>query len=274
VRRPIDAQSHGRRPAAPSEQRRALNEPRLPVELNELLMAGTMIAAAYFVFGLSGFGSGLVAIPVLTHLWPVQFVLPVMVLLDLAASSSVGLRERRHAQWRELLYLAPPTALGLLAGVTLLVTLPQEVSLAALGVAVMIFGVIALRAPATFRAASRGWSVPAGLASGIASGAFGVGGPPAVIYLAARIADKRAVRATLASMFFISVAIRAALLVMAGLLAYGELVTALALLPFGVVGLLLGSRAHLSLSRHQFGRLMAGLVIVAGVSLVARAALG
>lgn len=243
-------------------------------ELNELLIAGAMIAAAYFVFGLSGFGSGLVAIPVLTHLWPVQFVLPVMVLLDLAASSSVGLRERRHAQWRELLYLAPPTALGLLAGVTLLVTLPQKASLAALGAAVMVFGVIALRAPASYRIASRGWSVPAGLVSGIASGAFGVGGPPVVVYLSARLPDKKALRATLATMFFISVSIRAVLLVLAGLLAYRELVTALALVPFGVVGLLLGSRVHLSLSRDQFARFVAGLVIVAGVSLVVRAALG
>ncbi|OGA30140.1 MAG: hypothetical protein A3I01_02990 [Betaproteobacteria bacterium RIFCSPLOWO2_02_FULL_65_24] len=233
-----------------------------------------MIAAAYFVFGLSGFGSGLVAIPVLTHLWPVQFVLPVMVVLDLAASSSVGVRERRHAKWRELLYLTPFTFVGLIMGVTLLVTLPQNITLASLGAAVMLFGFLSLRSRGPRRPVSAGWVVPTGLVSGVASGLFGVGGAPAVIYLSGRISDKSVLRATLATMLFISVVIRAVLLVAAGLLAGRELLTAAALAPFGLIGLLAGSRIHLKLSREQFARFVAGLVIMAGLSLIARSLLG
>jgi uncharacterized protein len=104
----------------------------MPVELPELLIAGVMIAAAYFVFGISGFGSGLVAIPVLTYLWPLQFVLPIMVLLDFVASLALGTRERRHSDWREIAYLTPTTFLGLLTGVTLLIWLPPKLTLAML----------------------------------------------------------------------------------------------------------------------------------------------
>jgi uncharacterized membrane protein YfcA len=214
-----------------------------------------------------------VAIPVLTHLWPVQFVLPVMVVLDLAASSSVGVRERRHANWRELLYLTPCTFLGLIAGVTLLVTLPQNLTLAALGAAVMLFGFLALRSGGPRQRVSAGWVVPTGLVSGVASGLFGVGGAPAVIYLSGRIGDKTVLRATLATMLFISVVIRAVLLVAAGLLAWRELGTAAALAPFGLVGLLAGSRIHLRLSREQFARFVAGLVMMAGLSLILRSTL-
>ena len=64
------------------------------------------------------------------------------------------------------------------------------------------------------------------------------------------------------------------LLVAAGLLAGRELLTAAALAPFGLIGLLAGSRIHLKLSREQFARFVAGLVIMAGLSLIARSLLG
>jgi uncharacterized membrane protein YfcA len=58
----------------------------------------------------------------------------------------------------------------------------------------------------------------------------------------------------------------------AGLLATREMLTAAALIPFGVIGIIAGSRIHLRLSRQQFARFVAVLVIVAGISLVIRAA--
>jgi uncharacterized membrane protein YfcA len=183
-------------------------------------------------------------------------------------------RERRHARWRELAYLTPPSLAGLLVGVTLLVSLPRNITLALLGAAVMIFGFLSLRSRGVHRPVSAAWSVPTGLVSGVASALFGVGGAPTVIYLSGRISDKSVLRATLATMLFISVAIRAVLLVLAGLLTGREVLTALALIPCGLLGLLLGSRLHLRLSREQFARFVAALVMAAGLSLVVRAALG
>lgn len=245
----------------------------MPADLHELALAAAIVAAAYFVFGMSGFGSGLVAIPVLTHIWPVHFVLPVMALLDIAASLSVGVRERRHTERRELMRLVPFTVLGLAAGVTLLVKLPPAVTLAALGIAVMIFGVWSvLGQHGPRKPVHAAWSLPAGLVSGVASGLFGVGGAPTVMYLSRRIADKSVLRATLATMLFISVSGRIVLFGIVGLLAGRQALTALALAPFAFAGLALGSRIHLKLSREQFAKFVAGLVIVAGLSLLLRAA--
>jgi uncharacterized membrane protein YfcA len=244
----------------------------VPAEWSELAVAGAMVAAAYFAFGVSGFGSGLVAIPVLTYLWPVQFVLPIMVLLDFAASGLLGWRERASTSWRELALLTPTTFLGLVAGVTLLVWLPAKLTLALLGVAVTAFGVLPLRRPGEQRPIHAAWVLPAGLVSGTASGLFGVGGAPAVIYLSRRLGDKAMLRATLAVLLLISVSVRIVLFSIAGLLGARELWTALVLLPFAVAGLVLGSRVHLRLSRVQFARFVAVLVVGAGISLVVRAA--
>jgi uncharacterized membrane protein YfcA len=50
-----------------------------------------------------------------------------------------------------------------------------------------------------------------------------------------------------------------------------NVVIAAGLLPFAFAGLWVGSRVHLRLSREQFARFVAGLVILSGISLVIRA---
>ena len=237
-----------------------------------LALAALFVAAAYCVFGLSGFGSGLVSIPALTHLWPVTFVLPVMALLDVCASSTVAVRERRRASYREIAWLAPFTVLGLAAGVTLLVRLPPAITLMTLGAAVVVFGVWSLVARGPRKRVHGAWCVVAGLVSGVASGLFGVGGAPSVIYLSGRIRDKDVLRATLATMLFISVSSRILMLGVAGLLSARVGLTALVLLPFAFGGLALGTHIHLRLSREAFARIVAVLVVIAGMSLLARAA--
>jgi uncharacterized membrane protein YfcA len=244
-----------------------------PVPAPEFALAAIIIVGAYFVFGISAFGSGLFAIPFLTHLWPLSFVLPIMVLLDCVASGSVAFRQRHHAAWRELAVFLPITFIGLITGVALLVHLPPVASMGALGATVVVFGLWALAAHASTRPVSRLWALPAGFASGVASGAFGVGGPPSALYLSGRVRDKTALRATLATTLVLSVVTRIALFGFVGLMTPANLVLAAALLPFAFAGLWAGGKVHLRLSREQFSRFVAGLVIVSGISLVIRAAL-
>ncbi len=246
--------------------------PALLPDLSQLLLAALFVAAAYCVFGMSGFGSGLVSIPALTHLWPVSFVLPVIALLDVCASSTVAVRERRRAHYGEIAWLAPFTILGLAAGVTLLVWLPPMITLMTLGAAVVVFGVWSLLARGPRRPVHRGWCLVAGIVSGVASGLFGVGGAPSVVYLSGRIRDKDVLRASLATMLFISVSSRILMLGVAGLLSVRVGLTALVLLPFAFGGLALGTHVHLKLSREAFARVVAVLVVLAGLSLLIRAA--
>jgi uncharacterized membrane protein YfcA len=244
----------------------------LPVDPAQFAIAATIILGAYFVFGISAFGSGLVAIPFLTHLWPLSFVLPIMVLLDLAASGAVAFRQRRIAAWRELGLFLPITFVGLIAGVALLVYLPVGASMGALGATVVVFGLWSMARIASTRPVSLAWAVPAGLASGVASGAFGVGGPPSALYMAGRVRDKSALRATLAMTLLLSVLTRIALFGAFGLMVGANVILAVALLPFAFAGLWLGGRVHLRLSREQFFRFVAALVVVSGISLLIRAA--
>mgnify|MGYP001619021539 FL=1 len=45
-----------------------------------------ILLLAYFIRGISGFGSGLIAVPLLAHFLPLQFVVPLVLVLDFSAS--------------------------------------------------------------------------------------------------------------------------------------------------------------------------------------------
>ena len=52
------------------------------------VVAPIAVLAAYVIFAVSGFGSTLITIPLLAHLFPLKFAVPVVVTLDAAASFS------------------------------------------------------------------------------------------------------------------------------------------------------------------------------------------
>jgi len=105
----------------------------IPFDFATYVAAAATVAAAYVIFGISAFGAALFTIPVLSHLLPLDVVLPMAVLLDPLAALALGRRFSREADKSELKWLAPFSLVGAVAGVTLLVTLPRSVTLIALG---------------------------------------------------------------------------------------------------------------------------------------------
>jgi uncharacterized membrane protein YfcA len=244
----------------------------LPVSWESLAVAGAIVACGYFVFGLSGFGAALLTVPVVSHLWPVQFVLPVLALLDFTASMVLGVRHHRQAERRELTRMIPMAVLGAALGATLLVNLPRGAGLAGIGAFAVLYGAYALFERGVFGRISRNWAYLAGIVGGTSGALFGIGGPPYAIYLSRRIEDKDVLRATVATMVIFSVGSRLVMFAIAGLVMWNELKTALVLLPFVFAGLWAGGRAHLRISRQALGRFIAVLLIATGVSLLVRAA--
>ena len=66
-----------------------------------LVVVPAAVVAAYVVFGLSGFGSTMITVPILAHFFPISFLVPLMVLLDLASTPlhrREGPQARVHAR--------------------------------------------------------------------------------------------------------------------------------------------------------------------------------
>jgi uncharacterized protein len=116
-----------------SMPRRASVWGRGPVPVSVLILVGFVVFAGYMVFGVTGFGASPITIPVLVHLLPLTFVLALAAILDLSSALVLGFHTRRQADARELAALVPFTLVGLMLGVTLLVHLPRNTTLLALG---------------------------------------------------------------------------------------------------------------------------------------------
>jgi uncharacterized membrane protein YfcA len=246
----------------------------IPFDLQMFLIAAAVVAGAYVIFGISAFGAALFTVPVLSHFLPLDFVLPMCVLLDVSAALALGVRFSREADWSELKWMVPLSLAGAVAGVTLLVALPRQATIAGIGAFLVAYGIYALRQKDAVRMVSRVWAPVAGFTGGAFGTLFGIGAPPYAIYLTHRMPDKLAFRATLSNMVIFSVSIRALVFTAGGLMLADRLVGFAMLLPFALAGLWLGNRIHGRISRASLLRVVAGLLLLIGLSLLARALAG
>lgn len=242
-------------------------------DLHILILAPLIVVIAYTIFGLSGFGSTLIAVPLLALLHPdLKFVMPVVIVMDCITAMSMGMKLRADVNRYDLLPLLPFLVVGLAFGVFLLVNLPATVLLIVLGIFAMFYGATYMRGgPPRFRFA-RWAAVPVGLFAGTTSASIGVGGPLYVMYLASRGSTPEQIRATTPVIFVFTTVVRIGMFTAAGLFTRDILITAAALLPVALGALHLGHRLHVGLSKETTIRLIGGLLVLSGVSLLFRAA--
>jgi uncharacterized membrane protein YfcA len=239
--------------------------------LETLVFAPLIIIVAYTIFGMSGFGSTLIAVPLLAHLFDLKFALPTIVLLDCITSVSMGFRLRAHVNRRDLVPLLPFLSAGLALGVFLLVRLPGTLLLIVLGLLTTLYGMIYVRGGAPHLSLPRWSAVPVGLFAGTTSASLGVGGPIYVMYLASRGATPDQIRATTPVIFIFTTVVRIALFAVAGIFTREVLFAAALLLPLSLLALWWGHRLHLNLSRTAAVRVIGGLLALSGISLLVRA---
>jgi uncharacterized membrane protein YfcA len=236
-----------------------------------LLVAPAVIVVAYTVFGLSGFGSTVISVPILAHFLPISYLVPLMALLDLASAVFVGTTGREHVSTTELKHLIPFMLVGFVLGATALVGVPDDYLRAAMGVFAMAMGLHGIANPTLHRTISRWWSAPAGIIGGAIATVFGAGGPIYATYLSGRLRDKSEIRSTMGTLISISAFIRAGVYAVAGLLLHVAIFAGLAVLaPFVWIGLKLGHRIHTGLTQEQMRRAVGALLVLTGASLLAR----
>jgi uncharacterized membrane protein YfcA len=244
----------------------------MPDDLGLLLLIAGIAFLGSLIYGITGFGSSLVTIPLATHFVSLQFALAVFALMDLANALRIGLQHPGDAIKGELARMVPLVLVGTIIGVTVLVKLPRAGAMLALGVFVLLYAGYSLMRRPGGAIVGAGWAYLAGFAGGITSTLFGAGGPPYAIYLSHRHLAKEQFRATLTLTTLFSIGMRVVAFALTGLLLQREvLLTAAAVLPAAFVGVSLASRLFRRVSQELMLRLVALLLLATGGSLVARA---
>jgi len=236
------------------------------------IIASLVILMAYLIRGITGFGSGLIAIPLLAHFLPLTFVVPLILIIDVIASVILTRHKKLQVQWNEIGILLPPTLIGMGIGTFLLINLPREPLLVGLAVFVIIFGLRYVLHIHSEKPVSRWWSTPTGLIGGAIGAMFGTGGPPYVVYLTHRLKDKTQLLGTLSGMFMLDGAFRVIVFFHIGLFHQNDMLFAILLsLPLMLVGLYLGNKVHLGISHQKQLSIIGGLLLISGLSLLWKA---
>lgn len=243
-----------------------------PMSLGSALLVIIALIAAYMVFTLAGFGTALFASAPLAAVMPVAKVVPLLALLDCTVSVMCGWRARHLVDVAELKGLLPGMLLGQLVGVVLLAQISASIMAIFLGTFVMIQGGRGLLSKSSVKLVTeqRGTAFRHGMLGGLLGGLFGSGGFVYAAYLERRLESREAFRATQATLIALSTAWRVGLCVVAGLIDWQLVITALMLLPALVVGIALGKRVDLHLTRQQLFMLLNGLLVLSGLSLILR----
>jgi len=238
----------------------------------------TWIAAVFFfafvVRGMSGFGAGMIAVPLLAFVIPLQLAVPLCSLLAFMLFIALVIRDRKLVVWAELKLLVPPTIVGALVGLWLFSVLDNRVLVIMLGsflvlyagymIAVSAMGLPQLRC-------SQRWSLPAGFIGSFFDTLFGGGGGTlVVIYINARGIDRAGFRATVAALWFIEMIARIGGYAWAGFYDASTLLLFVALLPLVWAGTVVGERLGNRFSSETYTAILAVLLLASGISLLAK----
>jgi uncharacterized membrane protein YfcA len=148
-----------------------------------------------------GFGEALIAVPLLAYVLPVKVAAPIAVLLSITVAAIVVAQDWRHVHIGSATRLVLSTLVGIPLGLLLLRTVSEPVVKAVLGVLVAGFAISALRSRGSYELTDDRLAWLFGVSAGVLGGAYGMNGPPLVVYGALRRSSPEHFRATLQGYF-------------------------------------------------------------------------
>jgi uncharacterized membrane protein YfcA len=167
----------------------------LPVLI--VMFVATLFRSAF------GFGEALIAVPLLALFIPLKVAAPLAVLVSITIAAVVVAQDWRKIHMRSTGWLVGSTLFGIPVGLLLLSSSHQKAVKIALGIFIVAFSVYSLlgRRPPELKTDSKAWLLGCGFAAGVIGGAYGMNGPPLVIYGAMRRWSAQHFRATLQAYF-------------------------------------------------------------------------
>ncbi len=227
-----------------------------------VIFFATLIRSAF------GFGEALIAVPLLALRMPVEVAAPLAVLVSITVALAIILEDWHKVHLGSAWRLVLSTLFGIPLGLLLLTALPGPIVKGALAVVIIAFSgyCLARRAPLELNDDRLAWLF--GFSAGVLGGAYGMNGPPLVIYGALRRWSAEHFRATLQGYF-----LPASVVGMAGYWLTGLWVPAvtryyLLSLPVAVASIVLGRLVNRRLAGRSFIRYVHVALVLIGVALL------
>jgi uncharacterized protein len=233
-----------------------------------ILFLATLIRSAF------GFGEALVAVPLLALLMPVEVAAPVAVLVSITVAFIVVVQDWRKIHVRSAAGLVVSTMFGIPVGLMVLRAVAEPVVKGILAAVIIGFSAQALLGGAHRELKSDKLAWLFGFSAGVLGGAYGMNGPPLVIYGSLRKWSPQHFRATLQGYFLPASVVGMWGYRVAGLWTPGVNRLYLVSLPLVIVATFLGRAINRRLAAQRFVFYVHGGLILVGVVLLLQAVTG
>jgi uncharacterized protein len=207
---------------------------------------------ATFIRSALGFGEALVAVPLLALVMPVQMAAPLSVLVSITVAIVVVIQDWRNVHVRSAGWLVLSTLFGIPVGLLVLKTVSESIVKAILGAVIIAFALYSLAGRKPGELTNDRLAPFFGFAAGILGGAYGMNGPPLVVYGVLRRWQPAQFRATLQGYFLIASIVGMAGYALTGLWTRTVSLYFLLSLPLAIMAILLGHFVHRRLSSSRF----------------------
>lgn len=227
-----------------------------------------VIFFAFFIQSLTGFGSGLIAMPLLITLLGVEAAAPLFSLVGITSGTLMLARYRGAWQFRSIWRVWIASFIMIPIGVVMATRVDEHLVMAGLGVFTLGYALYALFGATVPRIKNQRWSYGFGLAAGLLHGAYNTGGPPLVIYGSSQNWQPQEFKGNLQGLFFIN-----GLLVICSHFLTGHY-TPLVLenffvtIPVLLIALALGFSLERFVNPDAFRRGVMGLLIIIALTLI------
>jgi uncharacterized membrane protein YfcA len=245
-----------------------------PLSPLETLWCAAALALGYAVRGVAGFGSGVVATPLLAFVLPMTTTAPLITLIGFAVSVRQALYDWHAIRWDVVLRFLPGALVGVPLGLWVVKSADQALLARCLGAYVVAYALYSLfgermlgRRPTMPR-----WTAhPIGVAGGLISTLFGgLAGPLYVTYFDSLRLAKGAFRVTVSTTLLTLSILRSAGYFATGVFRAEDLILVVAALLPAAIGTLAGEWVHDRIEQRAFRRGVGVLLVLSGFGLLFR----
>jgi uncharacterized protein len=231
-----------------------------------LALSSVAILLAAIVRGFSGFGFSLLSITAISLLLPPKEIVPSIFLLEVAASINMIPSIWREIDWRSIRWLLLGYVIALPFGIFALSRFPEPPMQLAMSIFVFVTAVMMLRGFRLEKTPSAAATTITGAASGIFNGAFGIGGPPVVLFYFSTPAAAAVSRASVIAFFLSTDVLGLGGHYYEGLITEQSFAQFLAWLPALLIGIWVGAHFFRRVNQVLFRRIV--LVILMGLAVL------
>lgn len=238
-----------------------------------LLTISAVVFLATLIRSAFGFGEALVAVPLLALMMPLRVATPLAVLVSVTVAAIIVVQDHAYVHVRSAGWLVITSLFGIPLGVMVLNVGHTATVKALLGLLLLAFSLYSLlgRMPLELKRDHRGGLLLCGFTAGVLGGAYGMNGPPLVMYGAMRRWTPTQFRATLQAYFLPASLAGLVGFWWAGILTRTVFIDFLVSLPAIACAVVGGQSLHRRIPAHSFLRWIYGGLSLIAVALMAQA---